>query len=232
MNVTQSHYLSIKQSILLSVLFVGVLWCIKSAELLFQLPISQFGVFPLEISALPGIVSAPLVHGSLEHLFNNTLPLLILGTFFLYGYPNSRLRVLCFIWLVSGSLVWLFARPAYHIGASGLTHGIFFFLFVASILRRDKRSVAIMMVAFFMYGSMTMTILPRDPGISFEYHFFGALAGTIAALFWYNVDTKLPEKHYDWQNVDDQDDATIGDQWQSKPDGQSRSSAFENDKEP
>jgi membrane associated rhomboid family serine protease len=71
-----------------------------------------------------------------------------------------------------------------------VTHGLFFFLFVASIFRRDKSSVAIMMIAFLLYGGMTMTIFPREEGISFEYHFFGALAGVIAAIIWRDSDPK------------------------------------------
>ena len=152
---------SLKSAILVTLLLTSMLWVIKSAELLFALDLTHFGVLPQEWTGLLGIVTAPLVHGSLEHLFNNTLPLLILGTVLVYGYPQTRWRVLLAVWLLSGLGVWLFARDAWHIVASGITHGIFFYLFVVSLFRRDKSSIAIMMVAFFMYGGMTMTIFPR-----------------------------------------------------------------------
>jgi membrane associated rhomboid family serine protease len=190
------------------------LWCIKSAEIIFHLDLNGFGVLPLHWQGLLGIITAPLIHGSLEHLFNNTLPLLILGSVLLYGYPISRWRVIAFVWIVSGLGVWLFAREAPHIGASGLAHGIFFYLFTASIFRRDKMSVAIMMVAFLMYGGMTMSIFPTQESISFEYHFFGALAGTVAAVFWHNKDPKPTEKRYFWEGQDEGlDDPVIGDDW-------------------
>ena len=205
--------LRLRNSILLTTLFVSLLWCVKSAEFLFHWDLGQWGVRPLTELGLAGIIAAPLIHGSLEHLFNNTLPILILGTVLLYGYPRSRWRVITLVWLVSGVGVWLFARPASHIGASGLIHGIFFYLLLVSILRRDKRSVAIMMIAFFMYGGMTMTIFPTEEGISFEYHFFGAFAGLVSALLWYKRDPKLKEKSYIWQQRDI-DDPLIGDQWQ------------------
>ncbi|MFQ3198363.1 MAG: membrane associated rhomboid family serine protease [Paraglaciecola sp.] len=202
------------QSIVSTCAFVLLLWCIKSAEILFSLNMDGLGVYPLHWRGALGILTAPLVHGSLAHLFSNTLPLLILGSVLLYGYPRSRFRVLTFIWLVSGLGVWLFARQANHIGASGLSHGIFFFLFVISVLRRDRSSVAIMMIAFLMYGGMTMTIFPRDPGISFEYHLFGALAGVTAAFVWYKRDPKPVEKRYFWENPEEPDDPIIGQQWQ------------------
>ena len=195
-----------------------VMWVIHSSAQLFGYDQYMFGIRPHQFDGLLGIVTATLVHGSYEHLFNNTLAILILLSMLWYGYPNSRLKVLITIWLLSGAGVWLFAREATHLGASGLTHGIFFFLFTVSIFRRDKRSVALMMIAFFMYGGMFMTIFPRDPEISYEYHFFGGIAGIIAAFVWHSADPKLVEPRYDWEIEDylqetDGDDK-IGDAWQ------------------
>ena len=71
-----------------------------------------------------------------------------------------------------------------------------------------------MMIAFFMYGGMIMSIFPRDPGISYEAHFFGALGGVVAALIFWRQDPKLAEKHYQWQDDEpDRDDPLIGDLW-------------------
>lgn len=201
------------QALLTTLLLVSLLWCLKSAQILFHLDLAWMAVRPGELTGLTGILFAPLVHGSLEHLFNNTLPLIIMGTMLALGYPRVWMRVLCLIWLVSGLGVWLFAREASHIGASGIAHGLFFFILVASMFRRDKSSVAIMMIVFLLYGGMTMTIFPREEYISFEYHFFGALAGVIAALLWRKVDPLPPVKPYRWELVNE-DDPIIGDEWQ------------------
>ncbi|AEP31598.1 rhomboid family intramembrane serine protease [Brumicola nitratireducens] len=206
--------LSLKNSILITAFTVGIIWCIKSSEFIFHIDLSWLGVYPQTIHGLLGILAAPLIHGSLEHIFNNTLPMLVLGTLLLYGYPKSRWRVLATIWILSGVGVWLFGRESYHIGASGLTHGVFFYLLVVSMFRRDKRSVAIMMTAFFLYGGMTMTIFPREEGISFEYHFFGALAGAFSAVLWHSLDPKPKMKTYEWEKQPESDDPIIGDAWQ------------------
>lgn len=132
----------------------------------------------------------------------------------MYGYPKSRWRVLATVWLLSGIGVWIFGRESYHIGASGLTHGVFFYILAVSIFRRDKRSAAIMMIAFFLYGGMTMTIFPRDEGISFEYHLFGALAGVLSAVLWHSLDPKPQRKTHDWENQSEADNPIIGDAWQ------------------
>jgi membrane associated rhomboid family serine protease len=170
-------------------------------------------VLPGEFSGLVGILTAPLIHGSISHISNNSLSLLILGSAILYGYPNTRWKVISIIWIASGIGVWLFARPVHHIGASGLTHGIFFYIFIVSILRRDKRSIVLMMIAFFMYGGMVMTIFPRELGISYESHFFGALVGAVCAFMFFRSDPKLAEKTFDWQESEEIEDSVIGDDW-------------------
>ena len=210
--------LSLQEGIFLSVFFVLLLWTIKLGESLLGVSLSSLGVFPQQTSGLFGIVAAPLIHGSWQHVISNTLPIILLGSMLLYGYPKSRWWVLLIVWLASGVGVWLFARSSSHIGASGITHGIFFFLFTAGILRRDKRSSVLLMVAFFMYGTMIWTIFPQEPGISFEYHFCGAVSGVVCAVLFSHRDPKPLIKTYDWEatptdHEPDEYDLVIGDQW-------------------
>ena len=180
--------------------FTLLLWVIKSAEQLFTLDLHFLTILPREISGLLGIIFAPLLHGSWEHLLANSMPLLLLGGLLAYGYPVSKWKVFAIVWFVSGVGVWAFARPNYHLGASGLTTGFFYFLFVVSIIRRDKVSVGLMFIAVFMYGGILLGILPWDPKISFEAHFFGAVGGTLCAILFRNKDPKPIEKAYEWEN--------------------------------
>lgn len=209
------------QSIVLASLFVALLWWIRLLEWGFDWSLHQLGIWPGDAAGLLGIVTAPLIHGSWEHLTANTLPLLLLGAALLYGYPRSRWRVICVIWLVSGTGVWLFARPSYHFGASGITHGLLFFLLIIGLLRRDKRSIGLLMIAFFMYGTMVLTIFPRDPQVSFEYHFFGAVGGVLAALLFRTRDPRPRKKTYSWEFEEaDQKDPVIGDLWRMQHDAE------------
>ena len=123
--------LSLQDSIFLACGFALLIWSVKLAESVLGLSLSHLGVYPQTASGLFGIIAAPLIHGSFEHVFANTLPVLLLGSMLIYGYPRSRWWVLSFVWVMSGLGVWLFARSNYHIGASGITHGLFFYLFVA-----------------------------------------------------------------------------------------------------
>ena len=213
---------SLKNSILVATGFIVLIWWLKLCEVMLGWNLHPLGVYPQSPTGLIGILTGPLIHGSWQHVIGNTPPLLLLGSILIYGYPKSRWWALAIIWFLSGLGVWLFARNSYHFGASGLTHGMFFYLFIGGILRRDKRSIVLLMIAFFMYGSMLLTIFPREPDISYEYHFFGAVGGTLSALIFRHRDPKSALKTYSWEPqlgdgyVIEEEDLIIGDQWKTE----------------
>jgi membrane associated rhomboid family serine protease len=195
-----------KLALRLAAYFIVAIWLIKCIDWFTPLELKQFGIFPRQISHLSSIFVAPLIHGSLSHLMANTPALLVLGTSILFGYPKAAKIVIPAIWVFSGLGVWLFARSAYHIGASGLTFGMMFFVFTAGALRWDARAIALSCLVFFLYGGMVWGIFPGEPGISYEYHFFGALVGTLSAIFYRRLDPPPPTKKYSWELSDDVDD--------------------------
>jgi membrane associated rhomboid family serine protease len=193
----------LRRAFILAASFALILWAIKLLEIILGLDFVHYGVYPLRVSGLTGITIAPLIHGSLSHLFSNTAPLVILGTALLYGYPRSAIIVIPVLYLGTGLGVWLFARSAYHIGASGLSFGMMFFIFTIGVLRWDKRAIILSMVVFFLYGSMIWGIFPTKPGISFESHFFGAVIGVALAILLKNHDPAPPPKKYSWEDEAD-----------------------------
>jgi len=196
--------------------FIGLLWLIWLADALLGLQLGRFGVYPRTLDGLSGILFAPLIHGSWSHLFANTSPLLVLGTLLLYGYPRSARIALLGIYLGCGLGVWLFARSSFHIGASGLTHGLMFFIFVSGILRRDRLAIALSLLVFFLYGGMVWSVLPQQPDISFESHFFGAASGVLFAFLLRKREPKKPEKRYDWEDEEENDvDPLFDEQWKN-----------------
>jgi membrane associated rhomboid family serine protease len=81
-------------------------------------------------------------------------------------------------------LVWLFARPVYHVGASGIIYGLLGFLFFSGIFRRDNRSIAIALLITFLYGGLIWGVLPGARGISWESHLFGGISGIVIAFIF------------------------------------------------
>ncbi len=189
----------LKRSFTVVATFTAVLWLIKIVEMAYGAHFARYGVYPGQLSGLTGILWAPLIHSSFSHLLANTAPLLILGTALLYGYPKSARIVIPAVYFGTGLGVWLFARHAFHIGASGLTFGFMFFVFTVGVLRWDRRAIALSLVVFLLYGGMIWGIFPNKPGISFESHLIGAMIGIALAVLLRNYDPQPAEKHYSWE---------------------------------
>lgn len=164
--------------------FAAFIWLVKVAEVTFGFSLATWGIYPREVSGLIGLIAYPLIHGDWMHLYSNTVPLLVLGTGIFYFYQKLAFKVIAWIYLGSGILIWLLARPNYHIGASGLIYGLVTFLFVSGIIRKNRSLMTISMIITFLYGSMAWGVLPIEPGISWEGHLFGSLFGFLAAILY------------------------------------------------
>lgn len=166
--------------------------------------VGAWAVTPGTLDGLRGLLAAPLLHGSLEHLGANAVSLLLLGTLAGSVYPRATLRALPLLWLGSGLGAWALGDPGtHHLGASGLTHGLMLLVFTLGLLRRDRPAIAAAMIAFFLYGGMLLTVLPQEPGVSWQSHLGGALAGVVAALLWRRRDPLPPRKRYSWEIEED-----------------------------
>ena len=184
--------------------FVALLWLIQLLNVGFDLELTRLGVRPRELAALPGILLAPLLHGGFAHLFANTLPLLVLGTVMLYLYPNSAAWVIPAVYLGPGIAVWLFGRDSsVHIGASGLVYGMLSYIFLAGVIRRDRRAIAASLLVAFLYGYLVWGVLPISAGVSWESHLAAGLVGLALAVGFRRRD-QPPHKRYTWEDEPDE----------------------------
>lgn len=182
----------------ISVGFVALLWLIQLLDSGLGVTPEDFGVRPRQLAGLIGIVFAPLVHGDFAHLFSNSLPLIVAGTAMLYLYPRSSLRVLPAVYFGPGAAVWLFARGSSHLGASGLVYGLVAYIFVAGVIRRDRRAIAASLLVSFMYGALVWGVLPIRRGVSWETHLAAAVIGVVLAFALKHLDVP-PRRRYSWE---------------------------------
>lgn len=185
----------------LALWLVLILWMILIIDNVLGLNLARFGLRPRHVSGLIGIFTAPLLHGGFEHLFSNTLPLLISGAAILYLYPASAMRVIPVIWMGSGLLAWLIGRESLHFGASGFIYGLLAYVFIGGLLRLDMRSVTVSLMVWFLYGSMIWGVLPIRPNMSWELHLSGAILGVVLAIVYRRWDI-TPVKRYAWEEDD------------------------------
>lgn len=192
-------------SLVVPVSLVIILWLVRFVESQLGVSLVSLGIYPLEVKGLPGILFSPLVHEDISHLFNNSLPLLVLGSALFYFYSDVAFRVLAFTWLVTGLLVWLGGRPAWHIGASGIVYGLASFLFVSGVIRRYFRLMAVSMLVVFLYGSMVWGMFPViNHQISWESHMLGAVTGLVLAIIYRKEGPEKPVP--EWMLIDEEDE--------------------------
>ena len=146
---------------------LAVMWAVEIIDVLPATPFDSWGVRPRSLRGLFGIPFAPFLHSGFAHLFANTIPFLVLGTFIALGPSRASSRSRSSSRSSSGLGTWLFAAPGtVHIGASGLVFGYLTYLvargFFAGQVAVDPRRPP--RPAF--YGGILWGLLPR-PGISF-----------------------------------------------------------------
>ena len=198
-----------------------VLWVIEIIEQVGGFHFSWLGVYPRKWEGLVGIITSPLIHSDFSHLTANSVPLLILGSALFYFYRDVAFRVLLLIWLLTGIWVWFGARPAYHIGASGVVYGLSTFIFVSGLIRRHTGLMAMALVVIFLYGSLIWGIFPEffpEENISWESHLFGIISGVVLAFFFRREGPQ--RRKYEWEieeeEEDEEDDENDGDAfWKS-----------------
>ena len=147
------------------------------------IPITQFGIIPRTSWGLIGILTSPFLHGGIRHLISNTLPLIALLIILNYFYKQKALSVITFTIIIGGFFVWLFARNANHIGASGLIYGLAAFLIANGFIEKKFVPILISIGVIFLYGGLIWGVFPSTYGrVSWESHLFGAIAGILIAF--------------------------------------------------
>ncbi|MEI7724987.1 MAG: rhomboid family intramembrane serine protease [Bacteroidota bacterium] len=202
--------LRIYRSLRFPVLLVALLWLIKGMDMLFDLELNNYGLYPLEVKGLPGILTSPFLHADLAHLFANSIPFLILGSFLFYFYKEIAWMILFLIYLITGIWVWVYARGgAAHIGASGVIYGLASFLFFSGMIRRETGLLVITMLVAFLYGGLIWGIFPQlfpNQPISWESHLMGLLSGFVLAVYYRKQGPQ--RKKWDWGEDDEDDDGS------------------------
>ncbi len=167
----------------------------------YHVKLNHLGVYPREAEGILGIFSSIFVHGSWEHLFNNSIPLLVLGTAVFYFYETLAPKITLYSIIFTGFLLWLGGRPSFHIGASGLVYALASFLFFSGFIRQHKNLMALSMCVVFLYGGLVWGIFPNQERISWEGHLFGAINGLFWALYYREEGPQ--RKKYSWELEED-----------------------------
>ena len=189
---------------LFPLILVTLFWLVALGDVSFpNNHLYQFGIEPLTVQGLLGVITSPFIHNDFSHLIANTMPFLILGSALFYFYRGISFRIFTLIWLGSGLMTWFLGRPSWHIGASGVCYALFAFLFISGLIRRNRELIAISLLTVFLYGGMLWGFVPEfaPANVSYEAHGGGLIVGFALSLIYRS---KGPQrKQYQWDEEDE-----------------------------
>lgn len=178
------HRYDIITNAIIPIRLVFFMWAIFFLEFEYQVPFSHFGILPRTAMGLIGVFMAPMLHGSVQHIISNTLPILFLGGVLFHFYRSIAKKVFYWCYLLTGLLVWVGARPSYHIGASGLVYGLAFFLMFYGLFKKDFKSILISIGTVLVYSGLFYGVFPAMNNVSWESHLLGAIVGIVCAFYF------------------------------------------------
>lgn len=161
-----------------------VLWGVFLADRVLPIDFNRWGIVPRELGGIWGIFLSPFLHANLSHLLSNFLPLMILLTLLVATQRHSWWIALQIV-LLGGLLLWVFGRPAVHVGASGLIYGLIAYLMAAGFRQgRFGPAIAALLVGFLYGGTLLSGVLPTvGEHVSWDGHLTSAVAGGILGYF-------------------------------------------------
>ncbi len=195
-----------RQSVAFSGYIILLLWLVKSIEWAFSVNFAHFGIYPRHFLGTIGIFTSPFIHGDFLHLLSNSFSLMLLIIILFFFYDKIALKALLYVYILTGICVWLIAREAYHIGASGVIYGIASFILFSGLLRKNQSSLALSFVVLLLYGGMFYGVLPQDGHISWESHLMGLASGLLVALFLKNEFAGQAELKLHFEKLDEDED--------------------------
>lgn len=193
-------------SLIIPAIVIVIIWIIHFVSYFLNIDFHQFGILPLRIKGLYGIIFSPLIHDDWSHLYANTAPLFILLSAMFYFYKEIAVKILLSIYLTTNIWVWFAAREAWHIGASGIIYGLASFIFVSGIIRKNNQLMALSLFVVFLYGGLIWGIFPNTfpKEISWESHLYGLISGIVYAFYFRKQGPQ--QKEYSWEDENDNED--------------------------
>ena len=134
------------------ILFVFMIWIVKGLEYILDINFSGIGIIPLDFNRIYGILSYPFIHSDLNHLLNNTYPILILGGIISEVYKKISVKVFIYSYIIKWSSVmglWT-TRCKHYRAVNGIVYVLGSFILVSGFVRKQPRLMMLSFLVIFL----------------------------------------------------------------------------------
>jgi membrane associated rhomboid family serine protease len=166
----------------LLVVIVAVMWLVEIVNTLDSNQLDNDGIWARNVDRLWGILTAPFIHASFQHLIDNTIPFVFMGLIIALAGATRLALVTAIVILVGGIGTWLVSPSgAVTIGASGVVFGYAAYLFARGFFNRSALELVTGLIVGVIWGTALLASIVPHAGVSWQGHVFGAVGGVVAA---------------------------------------------------
>ena len=184
-----------REGVVLLVAIVALMWLVEAINSIDSNHLSHDGIYARNVDRLWGILTAPFIHASFQHLLDNTVPFVFLGVIIALHGAGRLLLVTGFIIVIGGVGTWVIGPGGTStIGASGVVFGYASYLLTRGFFDRSIWELGVGMVVGVIWGAALISSLVPHSGISWQGHLCGGIAGVIVAWRLSQVDHRHADK--------------------------------------
>ena len=171
-----------REGLLLLAGIIALMWFVEVINTIDSNSLDNDGIYARSFGHLWGILTAPFIHASFQHLFDNTIPFVFMGVIIALRGARRLAAVTLIVILVGGLGTWLIA-PAHTvtIGASGVVFGYATYLIARGFFDRSGIELVIGLIVGAVWGGALLSSVVPHAGVSWQAHVCGAIGGVVAA---------------------------------------------------
>jgi membrane associated rhomboid family serine protease len=161
---------------------VALMWLVEVINTIDSNRLDRDGIYARSFSHLWGILTAPFIHVSFQHLISNSIPFIFMGLIIALRGAARLALVTAIVVLVGGAGTWLISPGGVStVGASGVVFGYATYLLARGLFNRSLLELLTGAVVGVVWGSALLSSVVPHYGISWQGHVCGAIGGVVAA---------------------------------------------------
>lgn len=176
-----------RNSAALPLVLLGALWTIQIINAsIFHYSLNYWGVFPRTFHGLWGLIFAPWLHFSYQHMIGNSFMLFLLSWIICFNDKKIWFMSLFFGAVIGGAITWVLGGQGSHAGSSIWIFTLWGTIIGVAIFEKKPFYIIASLVLMASYGVSILYGLVPQNGVSWAGHFGGLIAGLLCAKYLKN----------------------------------------------